>query len=282
MTYSIVGADVNSGQVGGAGTSCLMGEDVYIIYQAAPGHGVVHAQAYYSNAGRRHAAELLAADTAPNDIIAQITMPSFDADASLRQYGIVDLQGRTATFTGGDTMPFADGQQALLADGFAFSVQGNILTSRRVLEQAAAAFKSSGCDLAERLMSALEAGANNAEGDKRCTPQGIPSDSAFLQVEASDTPTGGYLALRVKTSGDKNPLPLLREQLDAWRLQHPCPVQPAKPMTEATDTGCSCRVPAHTSAELSSLDGGFLLGCLLVVARRRQRSPRQLRPVQAA
>lgn len=279
MTYSIVGVDVASGQVGGAGTSCLMGEDVYVIYQAAPGHGVVHAQAYYSNAGRRRAAQLLADGTAPADIIAQITATSFDAQASLRQYGIVDLQGRTAAFTGTDTMPFADSLQGS-AEGFAFSVQGNILTSQRVLDQAASAFESAGCDLPERLMSALEAGAQNQQGDKRCTPQGIPSDSAFLQVEAPDTPSGGYLALRVKTSGDKNPLPLLREQLDAWRAQHPCPVPPAKPSSAADDSGCSC----HVTAPASSLPGalaGFLLGCLLVVARRRQRATRQLRPIQA-
>lgn len=281
MTYSIVGVDVASRQVGGAGTSCLMGEDVYVIYQAAPGHGVVHAQAYYSTAGRRRAAALLAEGTAPLDIIAQITMKSFDTDASLRQYGIVDLQGRTAAFTGGDTMPFADAQQGSHGD-FAYSVQGNILTSQRVLAQASAAFKTSGCDLAERLMSALEAGAQNEEGDKRCTPQGIPSDSAFLQVEAPDTPTGGYLALRVKTSGSNNPLPLLRQQLDAWRAQHPCPAAPAKPATETGDSGCSCHVPAHAAASPSALDPGFLLGCLLVVARWRQRSPRQLRPVHAA
>jgi uncharacterized Ntn-hydrolase superfamily protein len=280
MTYSIVGVDVASGQVGGAGTSCLMGEDVYVIYQAAPDHGVVHAQAYYSNAGRRRAAQLLAEGTAPTDIIAQVTMPSFDAQASLRQYGIVDLQGRTAAFTGADTMPFADSRQGS-ADGFAFSVQGNILTSQRVLDQAASAF-ADGCDLPERLMSALEAGADNHEGDKRCTAQGIPSDSAFLQVEAPGMATGEFLALRVKSSGNDSPLPLLREQLDAWRMQHPCPVPPAEPKSEYGNFTCDCRVPGHPGGSPSGLDAGFLLGCLLVVARRRQRAARQLRPVQAA
>jgi uncharacterized Ntn-hydrolase superfamily protein len=284
MTYSIVGADKTTREVGGAGTSCLMGEDVYVIYQAVSGHGVVHAQAYYNLNGRRRAAELLSDSQPPLDIISQITMKSFDASASLRQYGIVDALGRSAGFTGADTMPFAAAQQGE-QDGFVYAVQGNILTSPRVLEHAAAAFKSGSCDLAERLMSALEAGALDGEGDKRCTPQGIPSDSAFLQVEAPDGPAGSYLSLRVKSSGDQNPLPLLRQQLDSWRAQHPCPTPPQTTSAESSDGGCSCHLAASSSAHFSLLVNpsgvaGFLFGCLLVVARRRQRSSRQLCPTQ--
>src|SRR5688572_17326561 len=44
-TYSIVATDQATEQVGGAGTSCIGGADVYIIYGTAPGFGVVHAQA---------------------------------------------------------------------------------------------------------------------------------------------------------------------------------------------------------------------------------------------
>ncbi len=40
MTYSIVGADTTAREVGGAGTSCLTGDDVYVIYGGVPGHGV--------------------------------------------------------------------------------------------------------------------------------------------------------------------------------------------------------------------------------------------------
>jgi uncharacterized Ntn-hydrolase superfamily protein len=284
MTYSIAAADTTTQQVGGAGTSCLMGDDVYVIYQAVPGHGVVHAQAYYNAAGRRRAAALLEQGKAPEGILAELVQPTFDHEASLRQYGIVDVLGRTAAFTGSDTMPFANAQQGS-RDGFAYSVQGNILTSRAVLSQAAAAFESTGCDLAERLMTALEAGAKNGEGDKRCTPSGIPSDSAFLQVEAPGTAVGSYLSLRVKTSGHNSPLPLLREKLDAWREQHPCPKPATPPADSESDSGCSCHVAAHGSAPapLGALCfASFLLGSLLVVVRRRQRAPRQLAPTHTA
>jgi len=271
MTYSIVAADTRAREVGGAGTSCLEGQDVYVIYDAVPGRGVVHAQAYYSVAGRRRAAELLAEGAAPSDIVRSITLSSFDSNAQIRQYGLVDAQGRSAAFTGSGTTSYAADRQGQV-DQFAYSVQGNILTSDLVLSQAAGAFESGGCDLAERLMNALEAGARGGEGDSRCTPSGIPSDSAFLQVESPDLERGQYLSLRVETSGKASPLPLLRQKLDAWRLEHPCP---APPGSSANEEGCGCALYRDVGGSAA-----WLLGGLLVVAWLRKRAARQLRPIQ--
>lgn len=275
MTYSIVAADTAHLEVGGAGTSCLGGQDVYVIYEAVPGRGVVHAQAYYSLAGRARASELLAASVPPAEIISQITAPSFDPKADIRQYGVVDVLGRAAAYTGPGTTPFAADRQGR-AGVFAYSVQGNILTSERVLSQASAAFEASGCDLAERLMNALEAGAEGGEGDNRCTPSGIPSDSAFLQVESSTR-----LSLRVVSSGDQSPLPALRQKLEEWRSDHPCPTVPVTstpPRADAPprDDGGRCDFAPRTSPS-----GTLLLGGLLIVACLRHRAPRQLRPIHA-
>jgi MYXO-CTERM domain-containing protein len=279
MTYSIVGADTTTRQVGGAGTSCLTGDDVYIIYSGVPGHGVVHAQARANLNGKSRAATLLAQGQAPTDILAAITQTSFDPSVASRQYGIIDVDGQSAGFTGSGTMPYAGDRQGT-ALHFAYSVQGNILTSVNVLDHAAAAFQAGGCDLAQRLMNALEAGAEGGEGDSRCTSEGIPSDSAFLQVESPDAAEGAYLSLRVQSSGSQNPLPLLRAKLDAWREQHPCPVATGSSsgaMSQADEGGCSCRYTSGSPpGALAALIGG-----LLVVVWRRQRPPRQLRPVQA-
>jgi MYXO-CTERM domain-containing protein len=221
-TYSIVGADTATREVGGTGTSCLRGQDVYIIYGGVPGLGVIHAQATYNENGRDRGVELLQQGTAPADIMAEITSSGFDSNARVRQYGIADSTGRTAGFTGAGDRAFADDRQG--ASGtFVYSVQGNILTSEAVLTQAAAAFEGSGCDLAERLMRALEAGADNSEGDSRCTPDGIPSDSSFIQVERPGIAEGSYLELHVRTSMNASPIPGLREQFDVWRATHPCP-----------------------------------------------------------
>jgi uncharacterized Ntn-hydrolase superfamily protein len=276
MTYSVVAADTQSREVGGAGTSCLTGDDVYVIYRGVPGRGVVHAQAYYSLNARDRAAELLGEGDTPTAVLDALTLPSFDPNAAIRQYGVVDVHGASAGFTGTGTMPYAGDRQGTVAH-FAYSVQGNILTSAKVLEQASAAFERSGCDLAEHLLVALEAGANGGQGDSRCTSKSIPSDSAFLQVESPGVAEGDYLSLHVESSGDDNPLPLLRAQLDVWRVQHPCPVKsPASPST--THDGCGC----HTVQPETNDATGLLVGCLLVVAWRRKRTPRQLGPIQTA
>ena len=55
------------------------------------------------------------------------------------------------------------------ADGYTFAAQGNILTSSKVVERMSDAFAASGCDLAERLVLALEAAGEQGEGDSRCT-----------------------------------------------------------------------------------------------------------------
>ena len=238
MTYSIAATDKTTREVGGAGTSCLGGQDVYVIYAAVPGRGVVLAQARYSLAGKQRAAELLAGNEPPADILATITADTFDAGSAQRQYGVVDVDGLAAGFTGNATMPYAEDRQGTVGT-LTYSVQGNILTSAKVLDQAASAFEAGGCDLAERLMSALEAGADGGEGDSRCTPDGIPSDSAFLQVEAPGGVAGDYLALRVESSGDDDPLPLLRAQLDEWRADHPCPepMRPSEPVGGSSNSG---------------------------------------------
>lgn len=252
-TYSIVGADRETREVGGSGTSCLDGSDVYIIYGAVPGVGVVHAQARYTVAGRERAVQLLSQGMAPDAILTAITHSSFDSNARERQYGIVDAEGRAAAFTGQGAMAFA-GHETKTRGALAYAVQGNILTSEAVLTRAAAAFETTGCDLAERLMLALEAGADGGEGDSRCTPDGIPSDSAFLQVERPNAALGSTLSLRVRSSGSASPLIQLRAAFDQWRLTHPCPT-PSGSSGSASGTqaevaeasSCGCRAPGTTS-----------------------------------
>lgn len=227
-TYSIAAVDQRTQEVGGAVTSCVGTLDVGIVYGAVPGVGVIHAQAQLDQReqAKQRALMLLMQGVAPSEIIQQISAPSFDASFASRQYGIVDIMGRSAEYTGAQAQSYKRDQQGSSGD-FAYSVQGNILTSQKVLDQAATAFAAGGCDLAERLMRALEAGAEHGEGDSRCTPNGIPSDSAFIAVEQPGKPAGSYLKLSVSGTGSRSPLPQLRTKFDAWRQTHPCAVVPA-------------------------------------------------------
>src|SRR5688500_10617134 len=155
-TYSIVGVNTATREVGGAGTSCVgRSISVYDIYGSAPDRGVVAAQASLNRQGRDAAVQQLSQGTAPAQIIQRIT--SSDSGSATRQYGIVDVQGRAAGFTGSSNGTFANDRQGMVGT-FAYSTQGNILTGAAVLTQAAMAFEGGGCDLADRLMRALEAG----------------------------------------------------------------------------------------------------------------------------
>ncbi len=88
-----------------------------------------------------------------------------DADdgRDVRQVGIVDREGRAATFTGATCLDWAGG---VAGDGYA--IQGNILESGDVVSAMQAAFVDSDASapLAERLMTALRAG-DEAGGDAR-------------------------------------------------------------------------------------------------------------------
>jgi uncharacterized Ntn-hydrolase superfamily protein len=237
-TYSIAATDQDSGQVGGAGTSCVGFLGLFRIYGSAPGHGVVHAQSYVNTRGRDEAVRLLETDTAPADIITAITDAGFDSQASTRQYAVVDLSGRAAAYTGADNGAYAADVQGTVGD-LTYSVQGNVLTSQAVIDQAQAAFIASGCDLADRLILALEAGAVGGEGDNRCTPEGIPSDTAFVHVDLADGTE--YLHIEVNNTKPDNPLIELRRQYDEWRLTHPCPgVAGDEEDIPNGDGGCGC------------------------------------------
>lgn len=258
-TYSIVASDTVTRQVGGAGTSCLGGSDVYIIYGSVPGVGAVHAQALFSAAGRDRAVELLNDGQAPERVIEAISATSFDARAASRQYAVVDVSGRSAAFTGAAAQSFAGDVQGQLL-GYTYSVQGNILTSDAVLSRAAGAFEARGCDLAERLMLALEAGGSDGEGDSRCTTtRGIPSDSAFLQVDLPGQPRGGHLSLRVPSSGADHPLLELRSLFETWREQNPCSRPSVDENTATRDAGrdASAGRGAAVAAERAPELGGL-------------------------
>jgi uncharacterized Ntn-hydrolase superfamily protein len=279
-TYSIVGADTAARQVGGAVTSCVP-FSVSVVYGSVPGIGAVHAQARLSSGFRDQAVQMLEAGVAPADIIAAVT--SADAMAEERQYGIVDLMARTAGFTGSQTMPYAEDRQG--ADGaFVYSAQGNILTGPAVLDQAEGAFLGGGgCDLADRLMLALEAGGQNGEGDSRCTPMGIPSNAAFIEVDLEGMPAGSYLRLDVQT-GSENPLVELRAQYDAWRQTHPCAAAGEPDAGVGGDEdggvggegdgdggGCGCRVGGGRGSGV----GVGILSLIGIVVRARGRGGRR-------
>jgi len=121
------------------------------------------------------------------------TMLRDDPDRETRQVIIIDKHGRTAAFTGKNTI---DWKGHLI--GKDYVVAGNMLVGGEVIEAMAQAFEGSKGELAERLMKALEAGQESG-GDKR------GKTSA---------------ALLVVSKGQKEPRPFIDLRVD----EHPDPV----------------------------------------------------------
>lgn len=87
---------------------------------------------------------------------------SEDEEYERRQLAIVDNQGRTAGYTGDDTVPWAGHYF-----GDQFVVAGNMLVGEEVVKAMAETYETSDIEfLPERLLAALHAG-QNAGGDKR-------------------------------------------------------------------------------------------------------------------
>jgi MYXO-CTERM domain-containing protein len=260
-TWSVAAGDAET--IGSAGASCVPYE-VIRIQGIAAGFGVVDAQAYFDDAARDEAVSLLAERRSPDEILAIITDPAVHPVAPKMQYGIVDTLGRSAGYTGPQASAFAAHKTGTI-EAYAYSIQGNLLTSARVLDQAEAVFLASGCDLADKLMLALEAGAESGEGDGRCTPDGRPAKSAFIEVRSS---TETILRVSLPDVSPDDPIQRLREEFDRWRADHPCPAPPDG--GERVDGAASCAI-SGTGGDA----GAYFIAGLMAVAlvRRRRRAP---------
>ncbi|MEQ1567170.1 MAG: DUF1028 domain-containing protein [Myxococcota bacterium] len=226
-TWSVVAVDPDSREVGVAGATC--GPFVWMIGEVAPGHGAVAAQYATNLAAEREAADLLAAGTPPDEVLAAITDPAFDEEPEIRQYGIASLDGPAVAYTGAD-----NDSPALSATGDTWTVQGNTLASEAVVTEAAAAFEASeGQPLAERLLRAMEAGAA-AGGDARCDPEQAAKSAFVFVARPGDRPGNPWLEARTSSvlNGD-DPVDRLREEVERKLDRSGCATGPGSAVAAA-------------------------------------------------
>lgn len=193
-------------------------EDVARIRALVEGVGAIAAQAYLNTYYRDRAKQLMEAGNAPDAIIAQLAIE--DSGHQSRQYGIVDLEGRYAAFTGSSADDEKGHRTGRVGD-FVYSIQGNLLTGQDVLDDMVAAFTSTDGELAERLMAALAAG-DAAGGDARCTIYGKTALSSFITVIRPGDGANWYLNEEIystpRSSGSDDPIVLLQADYDQWVL----------------------------------------------------------------
>jgi len=130
------------------------------VPHAEAGVGAVATQAYTDVSYGVEGLKLLKKGFSPREALE--TMLENDPYRELRQVIIIDGHGRTAAFTGKETVEW---KGHLIGEDYVAA--GNMLVGGEVIEAMAQAFESSlEGDLAERLMNALEAG-QGAGGDRR-------------------------------------------------------------------------------------------------------------------
>jgi hypothetical protein len=259
-TWSVIAVDRGTGRVVIASATCVDRDDEFLKGVQAvvvPGKGVAACQAAVDNTHQNQmlAFQELQKGTDPKQIIALLsTDPAFQS----RQFGIVDLEGRSAGHSGlANGYVSQDMQGQVPGTGIFYSIQGNILRTGQVVPNAVQAFVKAEGAITDRVMAAMDA-ADGSGGDSRCTcppwpadgsPPAIPCDGRtshiayILMAEKTDTSgdshNNGKYAMYITTSqpgpdrgpnaikpGENlNPVKTLRLRYDAWRRTQPAAFQ---------------------------------------------------------
>jgi hypothetical protein len=167
-TWSIVIVDTETREVAVGSATCLVGFDLeHELPMILVGIGGACAQSMVDvgaiNRMRIH--DFMLAGLSPEEIIAELAQ--LDPQHQSRQYGIVDTQGRAATFTGSEAGAFADGVVGSIGT-LVYAIQGNVLTGAPVVQLAEQAVRDTPGDLPAKLMAGMEA-ARSMGGDGRCS-----------------------------------------------------------------------------------------------------------------
>ena len=230
-TFSIVAVDTVTGEVGGAGATCLTSAQcggcggAVIISNLVPGKGAMNAQASVcipnfnlSNGINEINMDQNAQQTL-NFVLANDACQF--GDTNNRQYGIVTLDTLNGTamsvsYTGDSALNYANH-----IVGPNYAIQGNILLGQEILDSMEAGFLNTPGDLCTKLMAALQ-GANVVGADTRCAPNGLSSRSSFIRV-AKPTDQAGQFWLNLivpQTFVGVDPIDSLQTLFDQFKLQN--------------------------------------------------------------
>jgi uncharacterized Ntn-hydrolase superfamily protein len=158
-TYSIVACDLDASQWGVAVQSKFLAVGSVVPW-AEPHVGAIATQSYANPRYGPDGLALLREGHSAEEVVEALT--AADDGRAERQVGVVDRQGRGATFTGDECHDWAGGRT-----GNGYAAQGNILVSEETVDALAATFEQNGhLSLAERLIECLAA-AQAAGGDRR-------------------------------------------------------------------------------------------------------------------
>jgi uncharacterized Ntn-hydrolase superfamily protein len=203
-TFSIVGMDPDTREWGVAVASRIY-DCGYVIVWLRPEAGAVATQGMVNARLGPLALDRMSAGMTAGEALQDIL--SMDPGCSTRQLGVIDRHGNSAAHTGSDSLEWA----GHLTGDFV-SVQGNVVTGPRVVSSMLDTFRKTEGELAERLLSALEAG-ESAGGDRR------GRQSAALMVTREN---GGYEGtddrlVQISVPDHPEPVLELRRLYEMWK-----------------------------------------------------------------
>jgi uncharacterized Ntn-hydrolase superfamily protein len=189
LTFSIVAFDSTTKALGISVATAVPAVGSVVPHVEA-GVGAIATQAQTSVFYGVEGLKLLKKGLSPQTALE--TMLKHDFDREKRQVIIIDSLGRTAAFTGKETVEWKGH-----IIGNTYAVAGNMLVGSHVLEAMTKKFESCEGNLAERLLATLEAG-QDAGGDKR----GRMSAALVVAYKHWITDTRPILNLRVDVHHD--------------------------------------------------------------------------------
>ena len=259
-TWSVIAVDLATKRIVIASATCVNNNDTFLPGVQAvvvPGIGVAACQASVDGT---HTNQMLVFNELKKgtDPAAIIRLLSVDPSFQSRQFGILDLQGRSAGHSGlSNGYVSQDIQGQVPGTQIFYSIQGNILRPGEVVPNAVKAFLNTNGAITDRVMAAMEA-ADVAGGDSRCQCPPPPTDGStaknpctgktshvayilmsepgdtngtshndgnykmFIKVAQPSLPNGNEVGPgAIKPGEDLNPVKVLRLRYDVWRKAQP-------------------------------------------------------------
>ena len=205
MTFSVVACDIDEQCWGVAVASKFPAVGAVVPFARAHA-GAVATQAFANTSFGPRGLDLMASGHSAGETLQELLKD--DPDRELRQIGLVDANGGSASFSGSGCFAWAGGIR-----GEGYAIQGNILAHGRVVPAMERAFLKAKGNLPARLFAALLAG-DRAGGDKR------GRQSAAIYVVKPKGGYGGYLDrwLDYRVDDHEDPVPRLGELLELHEL----------------------------------------------------------------
>lgn len=219
-TFSIVATDSVTREVGGAGATCLSidreGFEALIISDLYPGLGAIHTQSYWDASNQYNAGSKALEGFSAPEIIDWLVRNDAINNPTIRQYGIAlfrpDGSNSAAGYTGSSCL-----DSKFHVTGRNYSIQGNILIGRQVIDSMERRFLAATGSLADRLMEAMR-GAKIPGADQRCLSEGLSSRSSFVRVARPSDIGDYYLDLHVgSTRPGLDPIDSLDKLYTQWK-----------------------------------------------------------------